>query len=172
MPTYTEIMQIIGYKSRNSVFKLVNKLADLHYLEKDSSGRIIPGRLFHAVKILGIVEAGFPSAAEEELIDTISIDEFLISNKEATYMLKVSGDSMKDAGILPGDIVLVERGLEAKDGDIAIAKVDGEWTMKYFRKTGGKAYLEPANEKYKPIHPRESLVIAAVVRAVIRKYRC
>jgi len=115
------------------------------------------------------VEAGFPSPAEEELNDTISLDEYLIKNKEATYMLKIQGDSMVDAGILAGDMVLVERSTNANDGDIVIAEVDGEWTMKYFRKRGRKFWLEPANKKYKPIYPEE-LRIAAVLRAVIRKY--
>ena len=170
MPSYGEIMNMTGLKSRNSVFKLVNKMVSLDILEKDKTGKIIPGRSFYEIKILGTVEAGFPSPAEEELIDTMSLDEFLIGNKEATYMLKVSGDSMIDAGIMQGDIVLVERGAEAKDGNIVIAKVDEEWTIKYFRKKKGKVFLEPANKKYKPILPKQDLEIAAVVKAVIRKY--
>jgi repressor LexA len=139
-------------------------------VKKDSSGKIIPGDFFHHIKVLGIVEAGFPSPAEEELIDTMSLDEFLVRNKEATYMLKVSGDSMIEAGIMPDDIVLVERGIDAKDGDIVIAVVDDEWTIKYFRQKGKKVYLEPANKKYKPIYPKQTLEIAAVVKAIIRKY--
>ena len=170
MPSYKEIMDLVGYKSRNSAFKLVNKMVSLNIVRKDSTGRIIPGKSFSEVKVLGIIEAGFPSPAEEELIDTMSLDEFLIKNKEATYVLKVSGDSMIDAGIMPGDMALVERGVEAKDGNIVIAKIDDQWTIKYFRKKGNKVFLEPANKKYKPIFPKENLEIAAVVKAVIRKY--
>ena len=66
--------------------------------------------------------------------------------------------------------MLVERKGEPKDGDIVIAEVDGGWTMKYYRKRAGKIYLEPANKKYKPIYPTESLNVAAIVKAVIRKY--
>jgi len=170
MPSYGEIMNLTGLKSRNSVFKLVNKMVSLNVLEKDKTGKIVPGKSFREIKILGTVEAGFPSPAEEELIDTMSLDEFLIGNKEATYMLKVSGDSMIDAGIMQGDIVLVERGAEAREGNIVIAKIDEEWTIKYFRKKKGKVFLEPANKKYKPILPKQDLEIAAVVKAVIRKY--
>jgi SOS-response transcriptional repressor LexA len=108
--------------------------------------------------------------AEEELSDTMDLDEFLIKNKEATYVLKVTGDSMRDAGILPGDMVLVERGLEPHDGDIVIAHIDHAWTMKYLRKRGRKIWLEPANKRYRPLFPKEELKIAAVVIAVIRKY--
>ena len=86
-------------------------------------------------------------------------------------MLKVKGDSMIDAGIVEGDMVLVERRSEAKSGEIVIAEVDGGWTMKYFKKTGSQVMLIAANKKYKPIIPKEDLVIAAVVIAVIRKYQ-
>jgi repressor LexA len=139
-------------------------------LEKDAAGKLLPGRAFHALPILGTVTAGFPSPAEEELTDTMSLDEFLITNKEATYILKVNGESMIDAGILPGDMLLVERGAKPHDGDIVIAQVDREWTMKYFRRRGQQVFLEAANKDFKPIHPTEELKIAAVVRAVIRKY--
>ncbi|HTW96156.1 MAG TPA: S24 family peptidase, partial [Candidatus Methylomirabilis sp.] len=99
-----------------------------------------------------------------------SLDEYLIENKEATFILKVSGESMIDAGIMPGDMVLVERGRDPRDGDIVIAEVDNAWTMKYFRKKGNKIILEPANKKFSPIIPKSDLRVAAVVRSVIRKY--
>jgi repressor LexA len=170
MPSFREIMEVTGLKSTNAVSKLVDKFIRFGILEKDESGKLIPKNLFGQIKILGSVQAGFPSPAEEELVDTITIDEFLISNKEATYMLKVSGDSMIDAGICPGDLVLVERGRMPKDGDIVIAEVDNHWTMKYLKKQNGQTVLMPANKKFKPIIPTEELNIAAVVISVVRKY--
>jgi repressor LexA len=170
MPSYREMMGLCKFKSINSVTRLVKKLIEVGIVAKDEQGRLIPKRLFGETKILGSITAGFPSPAEEELIDTITIDEFLISNKEATYMLNVSGDSMIDAGIRSGDIVLVERGKAAKEGDIVIAEVDGKWTMKFLATQNGKMILMPANKKYKPIIPTEELSIAAVVISVIRKY--
>jgi repressor LexA len=122
------------------------------------------------VKVLGTVEAGFPSPAEEELIDTISLDDLLIKNREATFLLKVSGDSMKDAGIMPGDMVIVDRGMHPKSGDIVIAQVDGAWTMKYLQKRSDGFYLVAANPHYKPIRPKSELKVAGVVTAVVRKY--
>ena len=123
------------------------------------------------VRMPGSVEAGFPSPAEEELVDTLSLDELLIHNREATFLLKVSGDSMTGAGILPGDMVIVDKGLSPKSGDIVIAQVDGEWTMKYLRKRGDTITLVPANPKYQPIRPQNELKIAGVVTAVVRKYK-
>ena len=170
MPTFREIARITGLKSTNAVSKLIDKLVIQGIIKKDATGKLIPKRLLGSTKILGTVAAGFPSPAEEELVDTITIDEFLIANKEATYMLKVSGDSMVEAGIHPGDMVLVERNRSPKEGDIVIAEVDQEWTMKYLRKQNGRMVLEPANKKYKTIIPGDELKIAAVVIAVIRKY--
>jgi len=170
MPTYAELMGIYGFKSKNSVFKLVKKMAEENFLHKDGQGRLLPGKLFKEIRILGLVEAGFPSAAEEELADTMSLDEYLVKNREATFMLRVKGESMKDAGIMNGDMVLVERNTTPKDGQIVIAEVDGEWTIKYLRSQGKKPYLEPANKKFRPIYPESELKIAAVVKAVVRKY--
>jgi SOS regulatory protein LexA len=170
MPSYSEIAKLLGFKSKNASYKLVNKMIELGLVAKDSSGKIIPKRILGETRLLGTVEAGFPSPAEEELSDTITLDEYLIKNKEATYMLKVSGDSMLDAGIRPGDIVLVERNKSPKDGDIVIAEVDGEWTMKYLKKSGNNFTLIPGNKKYKPIVPKSELKISAVVTAVVRKY--
>lgn len=170
MPSYAEIMALCGFKSKNAVFKLAKKLEGEGFLGKDRKGRLIPRNFYGKIRVLGQVEAGFPSPAEEELADTMSLDEFLIRNKEATYILRISGDSMKDAGILPGDMVLVDRSLIPVEGDIVIAEVDNHWTIKYLRKRGSKSYLEPANPNYPAIYPEDELKIAAVVKAVIRKY--
>jgi len=84
--------------------------------------------------------------------------------------LKADGDSMTGAGIMPGDLVLVERGREPKTGDIVIAEVDGSWTMKYFHKRGKEIYLEAANPKYPRIKPQSEMRLGGVVTAVVRKY--
>lgn len=171
LPSYREIMRIFGYKSTNAAYRLVKKFIDSEYLHKDQKGKLSLGKRFNSLKVLGTITAGFPSPAEEELMDTISLDDFLIGNREATYMLTVQGDSMIDAGIHPGDIILVERGRTPKPGDIVIAEIDNGWTIKFFRKNGNKVFLEPANKKYKPIYPETELNIAAVATAVIRKYK-
>jgi SOS regulatory protein LexA len=170
MPSYREIMALVGFKSKNAVYKLIGKLVDEGVIEKDGEGRIIPKKLLGEVPMLGLVEAGFPTVAEEDLSDTVSLDEYMIENKDATYVLEVKGDSMIDAGIIEGDLVVVERNKQPREGDIVIAEVDGGWTMKYYRKKNGKVYLEPANKNYPLIHPKEALSVAAVVKGVIRKY--
>lgn len=170
MPTYSELTVLLGYKSKGAAAYAVKKLIQDKVISKDKNGTLIPNTLYGEVPLLGSVQAGFPTAAEEELLDTMSLDEYLIKNKEATFILKVKGDSMIDAGIIEGDMVLVERGKTPKPGQIVIAQIDGEYTMKYFRKKGDRVYLEAANKKYKPLYPTDALSIEAVVQAVIRKY--
>lgn len=170
MPGYKEIMSLVGFKSKNAVYKLINKMVEAGIVEKDSIGHLIPKNMFGQVPVLGLVEAGIPSLAEEDRLDTMSIDELLIEDESKTYMLEVKGDSMIEEGIHEGDMVVVERSEYAKDGDIVIAEVDGGWTMKFFRNKNGKIWLDPANKNYKSIYPKESFRIAAIVRGVVRKY--
>ena len=171
MPSFSEMGELTGIRSKGSVSKFINKLIQNNILGKDEKGKLIPRSIAVAARVLGTVEAGFPSPAEEELADTMSLDDFLIQNPLATFLLKVSGDSMSGAGILPGDMVIVDKGQSPKSGDIVIAEVDGEWTMKYLRKRGSDVALIPANPKYKPIKPKKELRIAGVVTAVVRKYK-
>lgn len=170
LPGYKEIMEATGLASKNSVYKLINKLVEEGVLQKDKEGRLSPGRALRGVPLLGLVEAGFPSPAEEELLDVMDFDEYLTPHKESSYILKVKGESMIDAGICPGDLVIVERRTSYKPGQIVIASVDGEYTMKYLKKNGDRYYLEPANAAYKPIYPEGALNIEAVVTGVVRKY--
>ena len=170
MPSYAELMEQTGFTSRASIFKLIRRLTESGFLTKDTRGHIAPGSAWAGLRMLGLIEAGFASPAEEDKGERLSLDEFLIPDRDASYMLRVKGDSMKDAGIVDGDMVIVERGAPVKVGAIVIAEIDGGWTMKYYRTKGGKPYLEAANSAYKPIYPTEDLKIAAVVRAVVRKY--
>ena len=170
LPSYAEMMKLFGWQSKNSAFRFVEKCCGEGLLSRDRSGKLVPLRIQPAARVLGTVSAGFPSPAEEELIDTMSLDEYLIRRPEASFLLKVSGDSMTGAGLRPGDLVIVERGRAVKNGDIVIAQVDGEWTMKYYWKNSQGVTLKAANPKYPPIRPKEELVIAGIVVASVRKY--
>jgi repressor LexA len=170
LPSYQEMLLLFKIRSKNAVFRIINKLISRGLLRKDEKGHLIASELLYGVKILGNVEAGFPSAAEEELVDAISLDDYLITNKQASFILKVSGTSMINAGIRPGDLVIVERGRQAKDNDIVVASVDNEWTIKRLRKKRQQIILLPENPKFKPIYPKNDLVLGGVVTGVIRKY--
>src|SRR3989338_9338409 len=102
--------QIFGFTSKNSIFRIVKKLIAEGVLEKDTDGKLIPKRLFSFINVLGNVAAGTPTPAEQQLLETMSFDHFLINKPDKSYLLRVSGDSMIEAGIHPGDLVVVENG--------------------------------------------------------------
>ncbi len=170
MPSYSELAKLYGFKSKNAAYSLASNFIDQDILRKDSRGFLIPGEQFNGIQILGTVQAGFPTFASEDKSGYLSLDEWLVNEHDATYLLKVSGDSMIDAGILEGDYVVVERTQDFHVGDIVIAEVDDDWTMKYLRTKNNKYYLESANDEYPDIHPESELKIHGVVRSSVRKY--
>ncbi|OIP97525.1 hypothetical protein AUK40_03075 [Candidatus Wirthbacteria bacterium CG2_30_54_11] len=171
MPSFSELETLLGYKSKGAVRYVVDKLVELGVLSKDSQGKLIPKNLVGRYRLLGSIVAGFPSPAEEQQLSTLSFDQLLVTNPESTFVVTVQGDSMIDAGIHEGDMVVVEKGRLARTGDIVIAEIDGAWTMKYYDKQGGTVTLHPANKNYPDLHPREELSIGGVVVGVVRKYR-
>lgn len=170
LPSYREMMELFDYRSVNSAWKLTEKLISKNIIEKDDKGKLLPKNLNHQLKVLGTVEAGFPTLAEQEVMDTISLDQYLLTRPEQNYMLKVTGLSMIEAGISPDDLVIVEKDKEPKNGDIVVAEVDGNWTMKYFQKKDGEVILLPANKDYPPIRPQSDLRVGGVVTSVIKKF--
>lgn len=170
MPTYSEMLPLLGLKAKSAAEYWIKKLLQKGVLEKDAKGFLKPVHLSLNLPLVGNIAAGFPSPAEEELRDTISFDEYLINHPTSSFVLSVTGDSMIGEGIKEKDLVIVERGREPKNGDIILAEVDGNWTMKYFCKKGKKVTLESANPKYPSISPQTELRIAGVITAVVRKY--
>lgn len=171
LPSFSEMQKTLGYRSKGGISALVERLIEENIVTRDRTGRLAAtAKLKPHLKLLGTVQAGWPSPAEEELIDTMSLDEFLIRKPESSYLVKVTGDSMTGAGIMAGDLVIVERGRTPKPGDIVIAQVDGEWTMKYFEKRNGRIVLRAANAKYPPIAPKEELTIGGVIVGTVRRY--
>ena len=103
------------------------------------------------------VSAGFPSPAESYIEGHLDLNRYLIKHPVATFYVRVSGDSMAGAGIEPGSILVVDRAVEADDGDIVIARIGDELCVKRLRVRGGRIWLMPENEKYQPIEVIESM---------------
>jgi len=169
MPSITELMKLFALKSRSSGFHAAAQLIDADVLEKDSAGKLVPGSAFHAIPRLGHIRAGFAAPAEEELADTVSIGEYLLRRPEASYLLTVEGDSMQDAGIHHGDLVVFERTQDVKPGNIVVALTEDGYTLKYLRKKGDRYCLEAANPSYPDFYPAEGEIIG-VVTATFRTY--
>jgi SOS regulatory protein LexA len=170
MPTYKEMLDLLEVRSKSVVQYWMEKLCAQGALARGSKGFLKPVRPAPGIAVAGAIDAGYPSPADEELRDIISIDEYLITRPESSFLVKVSGDSMTGAGIMDGDMVIVEKGREPKNGDIVLAEVDGDWTMKYFVRKGKEIVLEAANVKYPTIRPKNELRLGGIITAVIRKY--
>ncbi|MBQ6436127.1 translesion error-prone DNA polymerase V autoproteolytic subunit [bacterium] len=122
--------------------------------------------------MLGRVQAGFATWADDEIERDLSLDEYLIEHKNATFLVRVAGESMIEAGILPDDVLVVDRSLEAKSGQIVIAVVDGDLTVKRLIKNDKQTTLVAENKKFpKVIIPEGAEVeIWGVVTGVVRKF--
>ncbi len=121
----------------------------------------------------GSVPAGFPSPAEDHMEGSLDIAELLIRNKTATFLMRVDGDSMRDAGIHDGALLVVDRSLEPVSGSVVVAAVDGAYTCKRLRRASDCIWLEPANPCFRPLRvsDEEQLHIFGVVRHAIHTIR-
>jgi SOS regulatory protein LexA len=166
----SKLCNVVGLSSSSSVFALVKRLCDAGYLER-VEGRIAPTRQFFGRPVMGAVRAGLPQPEGQEQAELLTIDDFLVEDPNRTILCRVRGDSMRDVGLLDGDLVVVEKNRPTKAGDIVVALVDGELTVKTLRlDKDGSFYLEAANPDFAAIRPQGSLEIVGVVTGSIRKY--
>jgi len=119
------------------------------------------------------VEAGFPSPADDHLERAIDLNEELIRNPAATFLVRVKGESMRNAGIHTGDTLIVDKSVSPADRQIVVAMIDGEFTVKRFRKLNGRIFLEAANDSFAPIEVGENqeLTIWGAVTYIIHQAR-
>lgn len=118
------------------------------------------------------VAAGFPSPAEDFLVQRIDLTQELITHPQATFLLRVSGESMRDAGIFDGDMLVVDKAIKPRHGHVVVAVVDGEFTVKYLYQRAGRVKLRPANPTFPEITPHEGqlLEVWGVVTASIKRF--
>lgn len=170
-PAMAKLCEVVGLSSTSSVFALVRRLVDAGYLER-VEGRIAPTKRFFARPVVNTVRAGLPQPASQDSVELITVDDYLIDDPNRTVLCRVRGDSMKDAGLLDGDLVVVEKNTATKPGDIVVAIVDEEFTIKTLRLDAqNKYYLEAANPSFADIHPAGSLEVFGVVVGSFRRHR-
>ena len=167
-----KLTDLLGLSSTGGVFKVLGRLTDAGYLER-VEGRIAPTKRFFERPVLGPVRAGLPQpTGPEDLDDRLSVEDYLVEHPERTSFCHVRGDSMQDAGLLDGDIAVVEAHTLPRPGDIVVAVVDNQVTVKYLRMDpSGAWFLEPANAAYEPIRAEGSLEVLGVVVGSFRRYR-
>lgn len=171
LPSFAAIGKLLNLRSTSSVAAMVKRMRDVGYLESGHGGRIQPGdRFFERSRSEVPVPAGIPQAAQDVTSDTVAIDTYLIDEPSRTLLIRVKGDSMVNAGLLPDDTVVVKRGAPAQPGDIVVARVDGEYTIKYLARDKKGFYLRPGNDAYTDIKPKEELDLFGRVVGAYRKY--
>lgn len=149
---------------------MVKRLADAGYLAVTQDRRIQPQKSFFERELVDSVHAGLPQAANDTLVEPFSIDEYLISAPSRTVLMTIKGESMIEAGLMPGDMVVVKKGAPAKIGSIVVAIVDGEYTVKRLAENNGQYCLCPANKGYSEIYATDYLEIFGLVVGSFRKY--
>ena len=120
----------------------------------------------------GSIAAGFPSPADDFTDKRVDLNDVLVTHPQATFLLRVSGDSMRDAGIFNGDTLIVDRAVKARHGCIVVAVVDGEFTVKYLHQRAGRIKLKSANPTYPDITPADGQTIEVwgVVTSAIKRF--
>ena len=171
LPSYSTMMALLGLRSKSPIAALVARLKLAGFLEFSPDKRLKPGRRFFERPIFDSVRAGFPSPAGDSRYDMLTIDEYLVERPSSTVLVTVKGDSMMDAGILAGDTVIVEKRHSANVGDMVVAIVDNEFTLKTLDKEKGQFVLKPANPAYPVIRPKGEMEIFGVVVGQFRKYK-
>jgi len=171
MPSYATLGELVGLSSKASVAELVLRLKAERLVESTPDRRLKPGKRFFERPIQESVHAGMPHPAFDSRPDTVSIDDYLVYHPSKTTLITVKGDSMIDAGIHDGDIVVVEKRATANVNDLVVAIVEGEFTLKRLGREKGRAILIPENKAYPVIRPKEDLEIFGVVVGQFRRYR-
>lgn len=180
-PTLKEMRQHFKVNSDNSILKHLKALEEKGVIKKDDTPRGI--KLLRSVKerldsvsetiklpVLGAIPAGGPVLSDEYVKEWMSVGKDIAKNSEDYFLLEVKGNSMIDAGIFEGDLVVVDSKKHPHDGDVVVALIDNENTLKRFIKKGEKVYLKAENKNYEDIYPRTELVIQGVITALIRQY--
>lgn len=171
LPSYARIGALVGLNSKASVSGMVARLKEEGFLESTPDRRLKPGQRFFERGIAENVRAGAPTPVIDGVPDAVNIDSHLVANPSRTILVKVKGDSMANAGILDGDTVVVEKRATADVGDIVVAVIDNEFTLKRLARERGQMVLRPENRAYPVIRPKGDLEIFGVVVAQFRKYR-
>ncbi|HEX5393970.1 MAG TPA: S24 family peptidase [Rhodocyclaceae bacterium] len=171
VPSLKRIAELLGFASKAASSGLMNRLAEAGFLERAPDDEAwIPTADFFARAVVDSVRAGMPQAANDARNETIGIDDYLVSKPSRTVLLVVKGDSMIEAGLFEGDHIVVDRGAPAREGDVVVAIVDNEFTVKYLSKDKRGFYLTPGNPAYPVIRPQGQLEIYGRVVGSFRKY--
>lgn len=170
MPSFADIARAVSISVSTVAFH-VDALKANGFLGATSTGRLVPGKAFFQRPMAGSVRAGLPAYADEPAAEGLLIDEYLVDTPSRTFLLTVKGESMVDAGIFAGDIVVVKRGALPTPGDIVVVNANGDGTVKELAQDeAGELYLRARNPNYPDIVPADGFEVMGVVVGQFRRY--
>lgn len=170
LPSYTGIAELMAYGSKAAAFKLVNRLVEAGFLRKGPGRRLAPTEEFFGRRLVGAVRAGSPELPPDVVYENISLDRYLIDCPSQMVLVRVKGDSMVEAGILPGDLVAVDCGRAPKRGDIVVALWEDGITIKELDYERGRPVLQPRNACMSVLRPAHDLQVLGVYTGLVRKH--
>jgi SOS-response transcriptional repressor LexA len=173
IPSYAAISALLGFSAKTAAAALVRRLETAGYLRRTPDRRLTPtARFFELPRSVASVRAGLPELALDTSADMVSIDGLLVHTPSRTFFVPIKGDSMCEAGLLEGDTAVCEQDRQAKPGDIVVAQVDGELTIKTLmaESKSKRLVLKPENRAYPILRP-DPLEIIGVVTGSFRSYR-
>ncbi len=172
IPSYSVLAGLWGISAKSWVSECVKRFEEAGFLDWTPDKQLKPGkRFFQRYVADAAVQAGLPNPALSEGYDLITIDDYVIRHPSRTSLVRVKGDSMIDAGIHEGDYLVVEKQHHANVGEIVVAIVDNEFTVKYLGRERNEFVLKPANKAFPVIRPRGRLEIFGVVAGLARVTR-
>ncbi|MBF0428628.1 MAG: LexA family transcriptional regulator [Magnetococcales bacterium] len=170
-PSYAQLGEVLGLSAKSAVAKFLHRLEVAGFIQRTPDGAWSPmERFFERPLAETTVRAGLPEMVLDAADNPVLIDSLLVNTPSRTVVLPVKGDSMRDAGIYDGDLVVVERGQVANSGALVVAEVDGEFTLKTLMREDQLWALHPANPDYPILYPKQSLTLFGVVTGLIRRY--
>ena len=169
LSSYEKMKEVFGFKSKNSIKQYIEALRAQDLIISNEDKLYINPNQFGAPLVLTSVKAGFAAIMDDKIEKRISMDEVLEINSPSTFVFKVSGDSMCEIGILDGDYVIIKKTPNANVGDIVLAIIDNEFTLKTYKKDNIGYYLQPQNKDYPIIRPKFSLSIFGVAIGITRR---
>ncbi|MEO8135072.1 MAG: S24 family peptidase [Betaproteobacteria bacterium] len=169
LPSYATLSELAGFKAKSWAHTLVRMLRDEGFVELTPQRRLKPGPRFFERELAESVRAGLPDQVPDTPPQTITIDSYLISRPSQTSLVRVKGDSMINAGILDGDLAVVEWRTDAWPGNIVVAVVDGDFTLKYLDRDRDGYFLRAANDAYPVIRTQGRLEVSGVMVGLVRR---
>lgn len=170
MPSFADVARAVGISISTVAFH-VEGLRENGFLGATSTGRLVPGKAFFQRTVVSSVRAGLPALVDDSAPEALLIDEYLIDTPSRTFLLTVKGESMVEAGLFPGDVLVVKRGAVAVPGDIVVVNANGEGTVKELAQDeAGELYLHARNPAFPDIAPAEGFEVMGVVTGQFRRY--